>query len=57
MTDKLWTKKLDTLHRYDKPIPCVNASGVMGTNCGKAMLGNNYAKYFADREKCEVCWK
>ena len=54
MTDKLWTKKLDTLHRYDIPKVCV---GGTGTNCGKPMLGNNYAKYFADREKCEVCWK
>ena len=44
----VWTKKLDVLHVSGKD---------SRTICGKAMLGNNYAEFFPDREKCEVCFK
>jgi len=44
-----WTKKLDEIHYYQ---PGVQHSTTL---CGKPMLGNNYAKYFPDREDCKKC--
>jgi len=49
--DYLWTKKLDVLHKYRS-----DRVSMSGTICGKPMLGNNYAKFFPDREKCSVCF-
>jgi len=47
---QLWTKKLDEMHICDP-------NSDYATVCGKPMLGNNYADYFPDREKCKKCFK
>lgn len=50
-----WTNKQDDIsHLFD---PTGKISARLGTLCGKAMTGDNYAKMFPDRKPCTNCMK